>query len=850
MKKITLFLLLVLVSSWQVNAQQASSYDFSSSTGAYTENSSASTAVAGVRADDFISTVQNIGFNFVYEGVTRTQFKMSSNGFISFNLTGTENLATNDLSATNAASRPIIAPLWDDLDGSPATSSANFEVTGVAPNRVLTIEWRNWEWNWQSTTPVISFQVKLYETTNVIQFVYRQEATDVNAGFTGGASIGIGASIGSGAGSFLNLSSVATIAVSSSVPTNDILTKPETGQIYTFIPPPPATVAPTCIPVLTVVPFEGCGNFATIFTWPAVPSAAGYRVSIGTLQNGQGLVVNNVDIGPALTYSFVGSLSTTYYYTVTPYNDAGSPTCTEASFVTFDDGCYCVGLPTSLDGNGISSITIGESVFPTPPQPVQPPFPAPAIPKITYFNLTNNGAADITQGINNLMNITLATGFTYNTNIWIDFNDNFNFEPSELVFFGESLAPNPTTQNTSFILPITVPVGLHRLRIVSTDDLQTPSNPCYIGDWGQVIDLKVNVLLAPACVPPTASTVSNITPTTATLNWVSTATLFNLEFGAAGFTQGNGVVTAGITGLTTNITGLASQSLYNYYLQTNCGSNGLSTWAGPFTFRTLCASFNIPFVQDFSTFLPLCWKTANAGTLASGPSATVSTFWAADGFLNVGTTGATRVNIFSNSFSNNKVDWMITPDLNTVAGSAYTFSFNYGATVWLGTDLTPMGSDDYIKIAMSIDLGVTWTEIHTFNAASNVTNLSQTFSTATTATTSQVRFAFIASDGTVTDTADYDFFIDNVAFDVTLSNTDFDTNTFTAYPNPVKDVLNVSFEQNISDVTVYNLLGQQVAFKKMNADKGQIDMSNLASGTYLVRVNTENAVKTIKVIKQ
>jgi hypothetical protein len=29
-----------------------------------------------------------------------------------------------------------------------------------------------------------------------------------------------------------------------------------------------------------------------------------------------------------------------------------------------------------------------------------------------------------------------------------------------------------------------------------------------------------------------------------------------------------------------------------------------------------------------------------------------------------------------------------------------------------------------------------------------------------------------------------------------------------------------------------------------------LDMSSLASGTYLVKVNTENAVKTIKVIKQ
>jgi hypothetical protein len=89
-----------------------------------------------------------------------------------------------------------------------------------------------------------------------------------------------------------------------------------------------------------------------------------------------------------------------------------------------------------------------------------------------------------------------------------------------------------------------------------------------------------------------------------------------------------------------------------------------------------------------------------------------------------------------------------------------------------------------------------------------------------------------------------------VAFDVTLSNTDFDTNSFIAYPNPVKDVLNVSFEQNIIDIAVYNLLGQKMLLMNINSNKGQIDMSNLASGTYLVRVNTENEVKTIKVIKQ
>ena len=233
MKKITLFLF-ALFSCWQISAQ-VSSYGFSHFLGSYIENSASATAIPGVRADSFISTAQNIGFDFVYDGVTYTQFKMSSNGIISFNMTGTNSLTGNDLSTDNPTSRPIIAPLWDDLDGAnPASSLASYEVTGSAPNRVLTVEWRNWEWNYASSTPVISFQVKLHETTNVIEFVYRQEATNVNSG---SATIGIGSPTGSGAGSFLSLSSVASPTVSSTTSTNNINTKPATGQIYRFTPP-------------------------------------------------------------------------------------------------------------------------------------------------------------------------------------------------------------------------------------------------------------------------------------------------------------------------------------------------------------------------------------------------------------------------------------------------------------------------------------------------------------------------------------------------------------------------------------------------------------------------------------
>lgn len=71
------------------------------------------------------------------------------------------------------------------------------------------------------------------------------------------------------------------------------------------------------------------------------------------------------------------------------------------------------------------------------------------------------------------------------------------------------------------------------------------------------------------------------------------------------------------------------------------------------------------------------------------------------------------------------------------------------------------------------------------------------------------------------------------------------------YPNPVNDVLSISFEQGISSVAIFNLLGQEVFSKSINANETTINVSNLAAGTYLVKVEIDtNDVKTIKVIKK
>ncbi len=88
------------------------------------------------------------------------------------------------------------------------------------------------------------------------------------------------------------------------------------------------------------------------------------------------------------------------------------------------------------------------------------------------------------------------------------------------------------------------------------------------------------------------------------------------------------------------------------------------------------------------------------------------------------------------------------------------------------------------------------------------------------------------------------------AYDSSLATASFDSTNFTYYPNPVKNILNLSYTQNISSVAVFNLLGQEVVSKVVNANQSQIDMSDLPTGAYLVKVTADSQVKTIKVMKE
>ena len=70
------------------------------------------------------------------------------------------------------------------------------------------------------------------------------------------------------------------------------------------------------------------------------------------------------------------------------------------------------------------------------------------------------------------------------------------------------------------------------------------------------------------------------------------------------------------------------------------------------------------------------------------------------------------------------------------------------------------------------------------------------------------------------------------------------------FPNPVNDVLNINATNNIDQVQVINLLGQELININANATSVQVNLSQLSAGNYLVKVVAGNNVSVQKIAKK
>ena len=75
-------------------------------------------------------------------------------------------------------------------------------------------------------------------------------------------------------------------------------------------------------------------------------------------------------------------------------------------------------------------------------------------------------------------------------------------------------------------------------------------------------------------------------------------------------------------------------------------------------------------------------------------------------------------------------------------------------------------------------------------------------------------------------------------------------NEIRIYPNPAKNVLNISSTEGEGSVKLYNTIGEVLKFKSINSNQSSLDISTINPGIYFIEVTSNEEVITKKFIKE
>ena len=261
---VLLFSMLASLYSVKSYAQFAAAYTFSTNTSSSLEEDlnantftmgSGTTQLVASGTDQGTSTVQNIGFTFNFMGNNYTQFSATSNGLVAL---GGTTLSTGRY-VIGTPGDTVITPFSADL-ATHSTGKVHYKLIGTAPNRTLVIEFQNMEISWTSSTADGTYQARLYESTNIIEFVYgpMSVASTFSVGHTGFSN-------GANSGNFYSVNTSTHTASTSTIIDNAYnttgaitsLTSSSNGsrRAYIFTPPSvDAGISSIDNPVLPLTP--------------------------------------------------------------------------------------------------------------------------------------------------------------------------------------------------------------------------------------------------------------------------------------------------------------------------------------------------------------------------------------------------------------------------------------------------------------------------------------------------------------------------------------------------------------------------------------------------------------------
>ena len=311
-------------------------------TGTYTDLGTSGSAITTkftsgtLTYDEDTSSVQNIGFAFTYNGSSFTQFVLNTNGFIKLGSSAPAN--SYDVSLAAYLEANIIAPFNLDLEGG-TSPEYRVSTSGAVGSRVCTIQFKNLRDYPPSPFTAgtnqytsINFQIRLYESSNNIEFVYGTFTPTTTLSTFTPATAGIR---GSDATNAVNVTKASATAWASATFLNGPYTGnrcnhrngvlPTPGHLFRF--------APSFAQDLTIARIETLGKLAKDFAGPQTIKA----------------LISNV--GTAAVATYTATLNVTGANTYTNVKTISTSTAIGGtSLVTFD--------PVTFANSGTNTVTV------------------------------------------------------------------------------------------------------------------------------------------------------------------------------------------------------------------------------------------------------------------------------------------------------------------------------------------------------------------------------------------------------------------------------------------------------------------------------------------------------------
>lgn len=277
--------------------------------------------------------------------------------------------------------------------------------------------------------------------------------------------------------------------------------------------------------------------------------------------------------------------------------------------------------------------------------------------------------------------------------------------------------------------------------------------------------------LAPLCNEPTALIVSNITSTSAQLDWTPPASGTPVSYDVYFSTSNTAPIAtttpsiAGVSSTSVVLSPLNNSSTYYVWVRSNCGTGGYSSWSSNVSFATLCGVIVVPTVapEPFTSVIPGCWSRAQ-GLIANPTTFTSTTTsgWTIDDYTNITTpvNKSAKLNIYGTT----RKEWLITPSYDLGTTNDFKLEFDLALTTWNLQTPNMLGSDDKFLVVISTDNGVTWSNANVLRTWDTTTSISSTGEHVIidlAPYSGIVQFGFYG-ESTITGNGDNDLFIDNV----------------------------------------------------------------------------------------